>query len=66
MFKKLSKKLVEDTKEIVGEEVKKTGKTVKELAIPLAVSFSIGLCLGLIIKSRPATSVVVRVITKAA
>lgn len=64
MFKKLGKKVVEDTKEIVAEEVKKTGKSVKEMLVPLAISFGLGLGLGLIIKSRSATQVVVKVISK--
>lgn len=64
MLKKLSKKVVTDAKEVVAEEVKKTGKSVKELLVPLAISFGLGLGLGLLIGKRSTTSVVVKVISK--
>ena len=65
MFKKLGKKVVADTKEIVSEELQKTGKTVKDMLVPLAISFGLGLGLGLLLRSRSTTAVVVKVATKA-
>lgn len=60
MFKKLGKKVIADTKEVVAEEAKKTGKDVKSFLKPILISFAVGVALGFIIRGASTKVIIVR------